>query len=133
MEYIYNQMGPTLWSKPKPGSSAASGKAEGLAIIPLAVDTFGGLHTWALEVISRLGWQLAHKTDGEQGMVVRTTSSSSLEYYLSAIISHAGGLCPLIHPPGGGKGRGPSRSPLPKRSASLPQYLLQYDIGLRLF
>ena len=78
MEYIYNQMGPTLWSKPKPGSSAAllpvaRQRVWPSIIIPLAVDTFGGLHTWALEVISRLGWQLAHKTDGEQGLVVRTT------------------------------------------------------------
>ena len=76
MEYIYNQMGPTLWSKPKPGSSAALLPVARQRVWPSShwlLTPFGGLHTWALEVISRLGWQLAHKTDGEQGMVVRTT------------------------------------------------------------
>ena len=50
---------------------AARCEANGLAFIPLAVDTFGGWHPQALEVIGRLGRQLARATEGEQGQVVR--------------------------------------------------------------
>ena len=44
-------------------------EAEGLAYIPLAVDTFGGWHPQALQVISRLARQLSRATEGEFGVV----------------------------------------------------------------
>ena len=45
--------------------------AEGLDFIPLAVDTLGGWHPKALEVITRLGRQLASNVGKEGGEVVR--------------------------------------------------------------
>ena len=44
---------------------------EGLAFIPLAVDTFGRWHPKALEVITTLGRQLARNVGREGGEAVR--------------------------------------------------------------
>ena len=58
---------------PMPGSLAPilSGNGPRLAFIHLAVNTFESWHSTALEVIARLGCQLARATNGKQGMVVR--------------------------------------------------------------
>ena len=45
--------------------------AEGLAYVPLVVDTFGGWHPLALETIGRLALELARATHGELGVVRR--------------------------------------------------------------
>ena len=42
-------------------------EAEGLVYIPLAIETFGGWHPQALQVISCLALQLARATDGKLG------------------------------------------------------------------
>ena len=46
-------------------------QAEGLAYVPLAVDTFGGWHPLALKTINRLPLELARATNGELGVVRR--------------------------------------------------------------
>ena len=46
-------------------------QAEGLAYVPMAVDTLGGWHPLALDTINRLALELARATNGELGMVRR--------------------------------------------------------------
>ena len=43
--------------------------AEGLAYVPMAVDTLGGWHPLALDTINRLTLELARATNGELGVV----------------------------------------------------------------
>ena len=50
---------------------AARCQAESLAYVPVAIDTFGGWHSLALETINRLSQELARATDSELGMVRR--------------------------------------------------------------
>ena len=45
--------------------------AQGLAYVPMAVDTFGGWHSTALDTISRLALELARNTGRELGEVRR--------------------------------------------------------------
>ena len=46
-------------------------EAENLAYVPVAIDTFGGWHSLALEAINRLSQELARATDSELGVVRR--------------------------------------------------------------
>ena len=45
--------------------------AEGIAFVPLAVDTFGGWHGAALDVLSKLGRQVARQVGKEEEDGVR--------------------------------------------------------------
>ena len=45
--------------------------AEGIAIVPLAVDTFGGWHGAALDFLSKLGRQVARQVGKEEEDGVR--------------------------------------------------------------
>ena len=45
--------------------------AEGICFIPLAVDTFGGWHGAALDVLTKLGRQLARQLGKEEEEVTR--------------------------------------------------------------
>ena len=44
---------------------------EGIVFVPLAVDTFGGWHPAALEVLIKLGKQVARQTGKEEEVAVR--------------------------------------------------------------
>ena len=46
-------------------------RKEGIAFIPLAVDTLGGFHKEGLTTVAKLGRQLARATGREEGEVVR--------------------------------------------------------------
>ena len=50
---------------------AARCEAAGLAYVPVAIDTFGGWHSLALETIGKLSQELARATDNELGVVRR--------------------------------------------------------------
>ena len=82
-------------------------QAEGLEFIPLAVDTLGGWHPKALEVISRLGRQLARNVGKEGGEVMR-----HLHQRLGVLLvrDNVAMLCSrtpsFAPPPGGGRGQG---------------------------
>ena len=52
--------------------------AEAISFIPLAVDTFGGWHEAALDVIAKLGRQLARQTGKEEEDVTRQLKLSVL-------------------------------------------------------
>ena len=44
-------------------------QANGVKFLPLAVETFGGWHSQAIPVISKLGKQLARHIGGEESLV----------------------------------------------------------------
>ena len=50
---------------------AARCEAQNLAYVPVAIDTFGGWHSLALETINKLSQELARATDNELGVVRR--------------------------------------------------------------
>ena len=73
-------------------------EAEGLVYIPLAIDTFGGWHPQALQVISRLALQLARATDGERGVVKRHLHQRLAVHFMRDNVAMLGACIPSFTP-----------------------------------
>ena len=80
-------------------------KAEGLAYIPLAINTFGWWHPMALQVIACLDLQLTRAMDGELGMVKRHLRQRLAVVFIHDNIAMLGVHVPSFAPPGAGQGR----------------------------
>ena len=70
--------------------------AEGLAYIPMAIDTFGGWHQLALETIGRLSQELARATDGELGVVRRHLKQRLAVLFLRDNVAMLGARTPAF-------------------------------------
>ena len=73
-------------------------EAEGLAYIPLAIDTFGGWHPLALQTIGRLALQLARATDSELGVVKRHLRQRLPVLFVRDNVAMLGGRVPSFAP-----------------------------------